>query len=120
EAAIDLCSDTVVTSIGGHIYKCPRRALTFSVSRRRVLELSRRFEGRLARTGQDQLSALQPELGHWDGDIMTVNTQEPADPDDGVGNRRVRRDNDVVHANSLSLVIEDGPPEDLTLRTPTE
>jgi hypothetical protein len=45
---------------------------------------------------QNQLVAVQLELRHWNGDVVLGDGKEAAGVDDGVGDRFLGRDDDVV------------------------
>src|ERR1700675_2036390 len=63
---------------------------------------ARIFEGRhclddfLRCTGKNDLAVALRQLADGDGDVMLADTEESAGADDGVGDRFVRSDDDVV------------------------
>ena len=70
---------------------------------------------------QNQLVAAQLELRHWNGDVVLGDRKEAAGIDDGVGDRFVGRDDDVVdRSDALTHVIVDGMAEDLPLGAPAQ
>src|SRR5580692_2853648 len=96
------------------------------VSDRQPTNSARIFEGRhrlddfLRCTGKNELAVALLQLADWDGDVMLADTEKSAGADDGVGDRFVRSDDDVVGLpDRLALVVVDGLPENLALGAPS-
>src|SRR5258708_32379671 len=96
-------------------------AATF-VSDQQPTNSARIFEGRhylddfLRCTGKNDLAVALLQLADRDGDVMLADTEESAGADDGVGDRFVGGDDDVVDLpDRLALVVVDGLPENLSL-----
>src|SRR3984893_474967 len=95
-------------------------------SDRQPTSSARIFEGRhclddfLRCTGKNDLAVALRQLADRDGYVMLADTEEPAGADDGVGDRFVRSDDDVVGLpDRLALVVVDGLPENLALGAPS-
>src|ERR1700687_3364660 len=87
---------------------------------------ARIFEGRhclddlLRCSGKNDLAVALRQLADGDGDVMLADTEESTGADDGVGDRFVRSDDDVVGLpDRLALVVVDGLPENLPLGAPS-
>src|SRR5712671_4384577 len=87
---------------------------------------ARIFEGRhclddlLRCTGKNDLAVALLQLADGNGDVMLADTEESAGADDGVGDRFVRSDDDIVGLpDRLALVVVDGMPENLALGAPS-
>src|SRR5277367_819032 len=93
---------------------------SFAARRPRVFKIGLRFHGLPARAGKDELPVLQFYLRDRDGNVVTINPEEAACPDDDVRDGLVGRDDDVVDCpDDLILVVVDVLPENLTLAAPT-
>ena len=85
-----------------------------------IFEFGTGLERSAGGSRQDQLSFDQLELRNRNGNIVLGDMKVTAGIDDGVGNRLVGRDDDVVDiSDPLVLVIVDWRAENLALGTPT-
>src|ERR1700676_644406 len=86
----------------------------------RILEGRHCLDGFLRCTGKNDFAVVFLQLADGDGDVMLADTEESAGTDDGVGDRFVRSDDDVVGLpDRLALVVVDGLPENLALGAPS-
>jgi hypothetical protein len=75
----------------------------------------------LGRAGQNQLFTVQLKLGNRNSDVVLRDRKETAGIDDGVGDRLVGRDNDVLdRANAFIRVVVDRMSQDLPLGAPAK
>src|ERR1700676_3448378 len=73
------------------------------------------------RAGQNQLLATQLKLRNRNGDVVLRDREEAAGIDDGVGNRLVGRDNNVLdRTNALIHVVVDRMSQNLPLGAPAK
>src|SRR6476646_256419 len=86
-----------------------------------VLKLRTSFQSFLRGAWQDQFALDKLELGNGNGDIVLCQPEIAAGIDDGVGDRLVGRDDDVINrSDTFIVVIVNSLPEDCTLDTPTQ
>src|SRR6266851_1724505 len=85
----------------------------------RVLELRQGLDGFLGRAGEYVLPVLLLQLVDRNRDIVSAETDEPPCPDDDVGHRSLRRDDDVVDPpDPHVLFVVDRLAQDLPLGAP--
>src|SRR5713101_1514546 len=86
----------------------------------RIFEGRHGLDGVLRSSGKNDLAVALLQLADGDGDVMLADAEESAGADDGVGDRFVRGNDDVVGlADRLALVVVDRLSPDLTPGTPS-
>ena len=77
----------------------------------RILEGRHCLDGFLRCTGKYDFAVALLQLADGDGDVMLADTEESAGADDGVGDRFVRSNDDIVgFSDSLAFIVVDGWP----------
>src|ERR1700732_4377212 len=86
----------------------------------RIFEGGHCLDDFLRCTGKNDLAVALLQLADVDGDVMLADTEESAGAYDGVGDRFVRSDDDVVGLpDRLALVVVDVLPENLAPGAPS-
>src|SRR5216683_1759622 len=85
----------------------------------RIFEGRHRPDGVLRSSSKNDLAVALLQLADGDGDVVLADAEESAGADDGVGDRLVRGNDDVVgFADRLTLVVVDRLSQDLTPGAP--
>src|ERR1700692_1448259 len=85
-----------------------------------ILEGRHRLDGFLRCTGKDESAVALLQLTDRNGDVVLADTKKSAGADDGVGDRFVRSNDDVVgFSDCLALIVVDGLSQDLALGAPS-
>src|SRR5260370_6603814 len=86
----------------------------------RIFEGRHGLDGVLRSSGKNDLAVAFLQLADGDGDVMLAYAEESAGADDGVGDRFVRRDDDVVSfSDRFTFVVVDQLSQDLPPGAPS-
>src|ERR1700688_4154135 len=84
-----------------------------------ILEGRHRLDGFLRCTGKDEFAVALLQLTDRNGDVVLADTEKSAGADDGVGDRFVRSNDDVVGFSACpALIVVEGLSQDLALGAP--